>query len=200
MLSKNLFNKFKIFFLGNFIKHLIEFYEKKFTVKKKIKEFQIDEKFINENSIFEIIEPLSFSVSFWHGIFVYKKDLFFFNKEQKYVFAIYTYINEVSNGSHWQFHFNSTGIVWEDALTGLNELGLTKTSEILLESVIRIYGFPSKNITKRKKQFLKFKPRFTDLDQRFYQVVEVTLIKLNEYIRLNKEKFYFKEEINGYGF
>ena len=45
------------------------------------------------------------------------------------------YIAEVNNGGHDQFYFNSTGIVWKDALAGFGELGIDEAVEIIQEQL-----------------------------------------------------------------
>jgi len=54
---------------------------------------------------------------------------------QRYIFTIEWYIAEVNNGGHDQFYFNSTGIVWKNALKGFEEIKHTKAHNILKESI-----------------------------------------------------------------
>jgi hypothetical protein len=63
-----------------------------------------------------VIDPLWWSVSIHDGPKKYEADLGHFSYPQRYIFAIQWYVAEVNNGGHNQFFFNSTGIVWKDAL------------------------------------------------------------------------------------
>lgn len=97
------------------------------------KHFKIDSETIFSDKVnsHTIIQPLWFSVNIYGGYDKYKSDLSRFTVPQKYVFAIQWYIAEVENGGHDQFFFNSTGIVWQDALEGMKEIGLEDMYSIL---------------------------------------------------------------------
>lgn len=58
------------------------------------------------------------------------------------IFAVTWYMSEVNNGGHYQFFSNSTGIVWEDALAGLELIGDEERASILKESIDHIPGKP----------------------------------------------------------
>ena len=87
-----------------------------------------------------IIDPLWWCVSIYDGKEQYEKDLMPFTAAQRAVFAIQWYGAEVSNGGHDQFLFNSTGIVWEDALKGFELIGATKCAEILRDVINKCGG------------------------------------------------------------
>ena len=77
----------------------------------------------------DIIQPLWYNVSIYDGIDVYNKDLEHFTDGQRKIFALNWYASEVSNGGHDQFFFNSTGIVWKDAIEGMHMIGAEKIAE-----------------------------------------------------------------------
>ena len=62
-----------------------------------------------------------------------------FTLEQQYLNAISWYFAEVNNGGHHQFFYNSTGIVWEDALAGLRHFKMDELADNL-QSVIDYFG------------------------------------------------------------
>lgn len=154
--------------------------------------YDISEDTINNKDAYTIIEPVWWEVNIYEGEDIYKKDLEKFTTEQRYIFAIEWYMAEVNNGGHDQFYFNSTGIVWEDAMSGFKAVGLQNNYELIKESADRLNGNPSKDRDKRQEQLDKYCPDFSDLDVKFYDSekdIETTLLK---YIRENKEKFVYK--------
>jgi hypothetical protein len=87
-----------------------------------------------------IIDPLWWCVSIYDGKEQYEKDLAPFTASQRAVFAIQWYVAEVCNGGHDQFLYNSTGIVWEDALKGFEMIGASKCAEILRDVIEKCGG------------------------------------------------------------
>ena len=165
------------------------------TNKMTTVSFDINEEFIDDtkNGSFEIIEPLWRSVDICSDEQKYESDLSKFTLEQRYVFAISSYIAEVNNGGHDQFYFNSTGIVTEDALKGFKAIGLNENYSILKKSIERLGGMPLKDRYKRQKQLEKSEANFDDLNTAFYNTnPEIELMK---YIKANKDKFYFKGDV-----
>ncbi|WP_432664409.1 DMP19 family protein [Wukongibacter baidiensis] len=163
--------------------------------KKELVEITIDDEVINSNDVFRIIEPLWWNVSIYDGEEQYFRDLQPFTDSQRYVFAIIWYLSEVNNGGHDQFYFNSTGIVWEDAMKGFEVIGLKKNYEIIKESTMRLGGYPSKDRIERNNQLEKLEPEFDDLDDRLYKLEKDIDEELLEYIKNNREEFYFKGDV-----
>ena len=62
-----------------------------------------------------------------------------FTLEQRYLLAITWYFAEVSNGGHHQFLYNSTEIVWEDALSGFEHFGMNEYASNF-QKVVDYYG------------------------------------------------------------
>ncbi len=102
---------------------------------------------------------------------------------------------EVENGGHKQFYFNSTGIVWKDALSGLKELKLDDAAEIIKESTSLIGGEPSLDRATRQMQLKTYKPDFNDLDSRLYKLDNKIYEGIYQYILKNRSAFYFEGEI-----
>ena len=155
----------------------------------------IDEDVIKSNDEFRVIEPVWWSVSIYDGEDQYNKDLEQFTIQQRYVFAIYWYMYEVNNGGHDQFYFNSTGIVWEDAMNGFQAINAYENYSIIRESANAIGGSPNKDREKRQNELEKYEPDFTELDERFYASESSMIEMLRTYIRDNAESFYFNGKV-----
>jgi hypothetical protein len=153
----------------------------------------IDDNVIDKDDASDIIKHLDISFNFYEGEIIYEENKKRFSKHQVYVFTILWYIHEVNNGGHDQFYFNSTGIVWEDALNGFGEIGLLDICEIIKESANRLGGYPSKDREERWEQMDVCNANFDDLDDRFYKIEKKIDIdeELLKYIRQNREYFYF---------
>lgn len=142
-----------------------------------------------------IIEPVWFSVNIYDSIEQYNKDLAAFSLPQRYVFAIQWYSAEVCNGGHDQFFFNSTGIVWKDALMGLKEIGAQKNAEILESAVERMGGTPAFDREERWNQMDELEPDFDDLDDDFYEGDNLEEIVM-KYIKEHAQDFVFCGEVD----
>jgi len=98
---------------------------------------------------------------------------------------------EVENGGHNQFYFNSTGIVWKDALLGCRALRLDDVAQIITESASRMGGKPSLDRATRQGQLERSQPDFDDLDSRLYEVDSKIYEVIYQYILKNRSAFYF---------
>lgn len=107
------------------------------------------------------------------------------------------YIAEVDNGGHDQFYFNFSGIVWQDALTAFQELGLDEAVAILKESALRLGGNPSLDTATRREMLDMLEPDFDDLDTRFYALQKSVDIDelMYQYILENRSAFYFEGDV-----
>lgn len=153
----------------------------------------INDAVIDQDDVYNIIEPLMWNVDIYSGEIGYNQSIKNYSDEQKYIFAIWEYLLEVNNGGHTQFYYNSTGIVWEDAMNGFQEIGMTEYYDIIKESVSRFGENPSKDRQKRQFQLDKLTSQFDDLDDRFYKLQEDKSIEeaLLKYINDNRERFYY---------
>lgn len=155
----------------------------------------VDDAVISSNDDFRVIEPVWWSVSIYDGEKKYNNDLEKFTKPQRYVTAIEWYLSEVNNGGHDQFYYNSTGIVWEDAMKGFQEIGATENYDIIKESADLLGGNPNKDRERRQDELEKYKPDFSELDDRYYASENTMLEKLHVYIKANAKDFYFNGEV-----
>jgi len=170
-------------------------FKKKNKQKTTSKHTHIGKDEIEGGDIQKIISPLWFSVSIYDGEYKYNQDLKPFSLPQRYIFAIEWYIAEVNNGGHDQFYFNSTGIVWKDALKGFEEIKHTKAHNILKESIQRFDETPSMDRSARQNQLDKHNPDFSDLDSNFYMISDIDNL-IMKYIKENEKDFYFDGDIS----
>ena len=89
--------------------------------------------------MWSINEPAYWSINIYGSYDDYLESAKGFTIEQRYLNAICWYFAEVNNGGHHQFFYNSTGIVWEDALAGLRLFKMDELAENL-QSVINYFG------------------------------------------------------------
>ena len=165
------------------------------TMEYKSQKLIVDDEVIALNDDFRVIEPVWWSVSIYDGEKQYNNDLEQFSLPQRYVFAIEWYMAEVNNGGHDQFYYNSTGIVWEDAMKGFQEIGAQENYSIIRGSANAIGGNPNKDREKRQDEMEKYEPDFTELDERFYASESSMIEKLQAYIKENADSFYFNGEV-----
>lgn len=171
------------------------FWNKKKQKPEKIQEYVcIEDSEIEKGDPQRIIDPLWWSVSIYDGEERYNSDLQIFSLPQRYIFAIQWYVAEVNNGGHDQFYFNSTGIVWQDALIGFQEIGHKQAYDILKASVDRLGGYPSMDRYERQEQLDNSNTSFEDLDSEFYKITDLDEL-IMKYIRSHKKDFFFNGQI-----
>ena len=118
---------------------------------------------------FSLIEPLWDRVDIYGSWGRYQATLRPFTSSQRHLFAIQWYRSEVNNGGHDQFFGNSTGIVWEHAVEGLQAIGLLDAATILKSASDRLGG-ASRDRTEREAQLEAAQADFDDLDDRFFEL------------------------------
>lgn len=155
--------------------------------------FNIGDREIQGDDYFAVIEPVFLFVSIYDGPRRYEEDLAKFSTEQRLVLAYHWYLSEVNNGGHDQFYYNSTGIVWPDALKAFRELGHPEVVAIIDASVNRLGGNPSLDTEERQKQLEQMNPNFEDLDQELFRLEERANFdeKVLEFIQRHRESFLF---------
>ncbi len=163
-------------------------------MKMELQHIHIGEEEILSGNIQKLIEPLWFSVSIYDSKEKYDSDLAVFSLPQRYVFAAQWYFAEVYNGGHDQFFFNSTGIVWQDALNAFRAAGLMKCAEILEQAAKLMGGTPSFDREERWDVMEKLEPDFDKLDRMLYDLPDEDT-DLRRYIFENKEAFYYDGDI-----
>ena len=91
------------------------------------------------DDMWTINEPMYWTINIYGSYDDYLESAKPFTVEQRYLNAISWYFAEVNNGGHHQFFYNSTGIVWEDALAGLRLFKMDTLADNL-QSVIDYFG------------------------------------------------------------
>src|SRR5689334_19584479 len=98
----------------------------------------IDADTIAKGDLSSIIEPVWWTAHIYGTLAIYEASLKSFSHSQRIIFALQWYQAEVDNGGHDQFYFNSTGIVWPDALAGFDAIGVPEGATIIRESAKRL--------------------------------------------------------------
>ena len=155
--------------------------------------FEIGDGEIDGDDYFIVIEPVFWSVSIYDGPDRYEEDLSNFSVEQRLVLAYHWYLSEVNNGGHDQFYYNSTGIVWPDALKAFREIGHPEVVAIISASVSRLGGTPSLDRGERQEQLEQMDADFDDLDEELYRLQSEADFdeKVLEFIRTHRQRFLF---------
>ena len=97
------------------------------------------EEILATDDMWTINEPAYWSINIYGSYDDYLESAKGFTLEQRYLNAISWYFAEVNNGGHHQFFYNSTGIVWEDAFTGLRLFKMDTLADNL-QSVVDYFG------------------------------------------------------------
>ena len=97
------------------------------------------EEILATDDMWTINEPAYWTINIYSSYDDYLESAKGFTVEQRYLNAICWYFAEVNNGGHHQFFYNSTGIVWEDALAGLRLFKMDILADNL-QSVIDYFG------------------------------------------------------------
>ena len=91
------------------------------------------------DDMWTINEPAYWTINIYGSYDDYLESAKGFTLEQRYLNAICWYFAEVNNGGHYQFFYNSTGIVWEDALAGLRLFNMKELADNF-QSVLDFFG------------------------------------------------------------
>lgn len=97
------------------------------------------EEILATDDMWTINEPAYWTINIYGSYDNYLESAKGFTVEQRYLNAICWYFAEVNNGGHHQFFYNSTGIVWKDALAGLRLFKMDILADNL-QSVINYFG------------------------------------------------------------
>ncbi len=91
---------------------------------------------------------------------------------QRAVYSCVWYQHEVYNGGHQQFFWNSTGILWDEALAGFIRMS-AKEYAATLKAAISLFpdATPAKNRVARKEQLEKIpEEHLNRLDNSLYEL------------------------------
>jgi len=156
---------------------------------------RIDDATIAAGDPWAVIQPVRYIANIYDGPAEYEQSLRRFSPAQRQFFALNWYIAEVNNGGHDQFYWNSTGIVWRDALEACKAIGALGVADILQQSAERLGGSPSPDRGERQQQLSELAPKFNDLDDRFYAIEESEDVdrRVMDFIRARPADFYFDD-------
>ena len=146
-----------------------------------------DEVAQEDGELWDAIRPLNDAMNIAEGQAQYQASVARFTSEQRVAHAVMWYVSDVQNGGHWQFFYNSTGMLWEAAQAGLREIGAGNVSLILSGAALRAGGSPPFELASRQSLMKRLSPKFADLDAKFNQAEP--LKHLTSYIRDNKSAF-----------
>jgi len=157
-------------------------------------EVLIDDSVIAVGDPYAIIDPVWWTADIYGSVDEYETSLQSFSRSQRLVHALHWYIAEVNNGGHDQFYFNSTGIVWPDAIAAFDAIGESEGAEIVRQSAKRLGGEPARDRSERQDQLEQIEPSFDDLDDRFYELQKQVDLdaKMMDFIRVRPSDFYFQ--------
>ena len=157
-------------------------------------EVNINDSVINSKDVQAIIDPVWWTGDIYQSHDNYLNSLKGFSDNQRFVYAIQWYQDEVDNGGHEQFFYNSTGIVWEDALKGFSKIGLNRYYSILSEAAKKMGNSVPFDRDARIKRLETLEPDFDNLDAQFYKLDSVQSLQdaLVDFIQKNRSDFYFK--------
>jgi len=157
--------------------------------------FEIVEGTIGLGDIDRIIEPLTLRVDTYGGLTRYEEDLTRFTPEQRLIFVLNEYAKAASKRGHYSYFYEGTGLMWPEVRKGLQLLQADDAAALFEEALQRMGGEPSQDRYERQDYLDAEKPDFTDLDVRYRDLHEPLREKMMDYIRVNKEAFYFYGEI-----
>lgn len=106
--------------------------------KAQKKKITIEDIKKSDNS-WDLCEPMFKAIIFYESYEQYLESTEGFTLEQRYLNAILGYFGEVYNGGHHQFFYNSTGMMWEDALNGFQLFGMQHFANNL-QKVVEYFG------------------------------------------------------------
>ena len=154
--------------------------------------FKIARPASDDNLAFDILDVIWEKADFYSDEPTYLRSVEPATKGQLGIYAATWYIFEVNNGGHHQFFFNSTGMVWQQALEGFTLLGAEKHKAIL-EQAVRLFpnAQPSKDRQVRYDQLEAIdSDKFDPLDDQLYGLAEDFDELVIKYIYLHLDEFF----------
>ncbi|MEE9427305.1 MAG: DUF4375 domain-containing protein [Paracoccaceae bacterium] len=137
--------------------------------------------------LWDAIRPLNDAMNIAEGEAEYRASVARFSDEQQAAHAIMWYVSDVQNGGHWQFFYNSTGMLWEAAQKGLRRIGAGKAALTLSGAALRAGGSPPFDLGSRQSLMKRLSPKFADLDAEISELDP--LAALQAYIDDNRSAF-----------
>lgn len=156
----------------------------------------VDDNVIANDDPGAVIDPVWWTANFYDTYSDFEQSLRQFSWPQRLVWAVMWHNAEVCNGGHDQFFSNSTGMVWPEALEGLESIGRSDLAVILKEAVNRFSSPPSRERDQREAQLERDEIDFDDLDSRYWDIEHDLWDALMIYIWKQPDAFYFEGFVN----
>ena len=164
-------------------------------LKTVVKHFSYTEQDIAEGKYeaWDLIAPFWESVSIYDGLEVYNKDLENLTIAQRRFLAMFWYDSEVCNGGHDQFFYNSTRIVWKDALEGMRMIGDDSDADNFQKAIDIFGGSIPFDREERNKVLDKICENedfddFEEIDRSYYRGERFEKL-MNEYVKKHPAEF-----------
>ncbi len=114
---------------------------------------------------------------------------------QRLLCGIYFYWDDVSNGGHWQYFWNYTGNLWQEALEAAKVLRLPE--ERILRDAVALFPKkqPGPTQRERREQLAKIiRAKLEALDDHFYALSSDRDKKIRKYIDQHPEEFFLSKQ------
>lgn len=110
---------------------------------------------------------------------------------QRLLCGVYFYRDDVTNGGHWQYFWNYTGNLWQEALDGAKALRLPE--EKILREAVALFPKkqPGSTQRERRKRLAKIsRAKFDALDNRFYALSGERDETIRQYVDEHPDEFF----------
>jgi hypothetical protein len=114
---------------------------------------------------------------------------------QRLLCGIYFYWDDVTNGGHWQYFWNYTGNLWQEALEAANVLRLPE--EKILRDAVALFPKkqPGPTQRERREQLAKIsRAKLDALDELFYALNSDREKAIRRYIDGHPEEFFLSKQ------
>ena len=141
----------------------------------------------------EIIESLADAVAGMNSA-TRRRILDSATRGQRLLCGIYFYWDDVTNGGHWQYFWNYTGNLWQEALEATTELHLPE-EKILRDALALFPGKePGPTQRERREQLARIsRAKLGKLDDRFYALPGGNEKKVRQYIDKHPDEFFLSK-------
>ncbi len=157
----------------------------------------VDVEYVANHTIQQILDPIWWHTNMYGSRAEYVASQAGFTNAQRLIYAVFWYFDETGNGGHDQFFFNSTGVLWPEALAGLEALSLQDGANILRGATRRLGGGAALERVQRQAQLDQMDTGFDDLDEQLAAFAvrgNVDTVML-DYARANPSAFAFSGTI-----
>ena len=159
-------------------------------------DYRIKKPTAEKDLVWEAAGALDDRIEFHEGEAVLQQTIAPATRGQRAVYSCCWYEYEVCNGGHEQFFWNSTGILWEEAIAGFELMGAPHYVALLRDAISLFpTGRPAKGRDKRMLQLETIaKEHLERLDERLYGLGENEDFDemVARYIKAHPEEFFLE--------